>query len=203
MNRHSSIAKPARLRDRLRETTCQAILAAAEAAFAEQGARAPMESIAGRAGIAVGTLYNHFADREALWEAVCGARRRELLAQLDRALEDGKELPLEGALRLFTGALIACWVEHRGFLSVLAQTEPCMAHPGKEGSTPHHIAARAMRLVRRGIAEGLLEPEGAKLHALFFVGMLRSALLFGEALVAEELCDGAVSFFLHGAGKRR
>src|ERR671937_1558370 len=116
MNSHSPTTKPVRLRERLREATVDAILAAAEQAFAAEGAKARMESIAARAGIAVGTLYNHFADREALWKAVCRAKREALLARLDAALKAGEGHAFEDALGMFVDALLAHWAENRAFL---------------------------------------------------------------------------------------
>lgn len=46
------------------------ILTAAAEAFAEQGGDVPMEEIARRAGVGVGTLYRRFPDRDALVVAV-------------------------------------------------------------------------------------------------------------------------------------
>jgi AcrR family transcriptional regulator len=46
------------------------LLAAATAAFAENGADAPLEDIARRAGVGIGTLYRHFPTRLALQEGV-------------------------------------------------------------------------------------------------------------------------------------
>jgi len=46
------------------------LLAAATAAFAEKGADAPLEDIARRAGVGIGTLYRHFPTRLDLQEAV-------------------------------------------------------------------------------------------------------------------------------------
>lgn len=46
------------------------LLAAATEAFAEHGAGAPLEEIARRAGVGIGTLYRHFPTRLALQEAV-------------------------------------------------------------------------------------------------------------------------------------
>src|SRR5246127_3181549 len=45
-------------------------LDAATAAFAENGADAPLEDIARRAGVGIGTLYRHFPTRDELNEAV-------------------------------------------------------------------------------------------------------------------------------------
>jgi AcrR family transcriptional regulator len=48
----------------------QLLLAAARDAFVDQGPHAPLESIARRAGVGIGTLYRHFPGRSALLRAV-------------------------------------------------------------------------------------------------------------------------------------
>ncbi|HTZ24669.1 MAG TPA: helix-turn-helix domain-containing protein [Streptosporangiaceae bacterium] len=55
-----------------------AILAAAEAVFAEQGTSAPTEQVAARAGVAIGTVFRHFPTKDALLAAMM----KELLARL-------------------------------------------------------------------------------------------------------------------------
>src|SRR5512133_2709447 len=122
-SRHPS-PRPVRLRDRLREATAEVILDAAEQAFAREGPKARMESIAARAGIAVGTLYNHFADREALWAELCRSRREALLVRLDGALAQSSALGFREALRAFLEAFLDHWTTHRAFLAVLIQAEP-------------------------------------------------------------------------------
>lgn len=46
------------------------LLAAATAVLGEQGLDAPLEEVARRAGVGIGTVYNHFPDRAALVRAV-------------------------------------------------------------------------------------------------------------------------------------
>jgi AcrR family transcriptional regulator len=70
------------LRSRLREVAAAAILEAAEDVFEDEGLHARMETIARRAGVAVGTLYNHFADRETLLRSLVDAHHAELLERL-------------------------------------------------------------------------------------------------------------------------
>ena len=48
----------------------QRLLQEAKAAFLEHGAEAPLEEIARRAGVGIGTLYRHFPTRQALLEAL-------------------------------------------------------------------------------------------------------------------------------------
>ena len=74
-----------------------AILAAAEAVFAEQGTSAPTEEVAARAGVAIGTVFRHFPTKDALLAAMM----KELLARL---AEEAAELISDGdpATALFT-----------------------------------------------------------------------------------------------------
>src|SRR2546423_3402717 len=46
------------------------LVAAARAVFTEDGTSAPLEDVAERAGVGIGTLYRHFPTRQALLEAV-------------------------------------------------------------------------------------------------------------------------------------
>ena len=55
------------------------LLEAAEAVFAAEGISVPVDLIAEKAGVGVGTLYRHFPTKEKLFEAIPG--RRELFAR--------------------------------------------------------------------------------------------------------------------------
>ena len=199
----------ARLRERLREATVEAILQAAEQAFAAEGPKARMESIAALAGIAVGTLYNHFADREALWEELCRSRREGLLVRLDGVLAATRDEPFAGALRSFLGAFVAHWAAHRDFLAVLIQAEPLGARSPRDSrgrTMVEELVARGAVLVKRGMAAGALRPDGADLYPVLLLGMLRS-ILFQHldqlpASQADAAIERLVDVFLHGAGRR-
>lgn len=64
------------------------LLTAAKAAFAEMGAEAPLEDVARRAGVGIGTLYRHFPTREALVAAVYAREIQQLAASADALLAD-------------------------------------------------------------------------------------------------------------------
>jgi AcrR family transcriptional regulator len=70
------------------------IVAAARESFAERGIEVPMEEVARRAGVGVGTLYRRFPDREALIEAVVidTLHRMADLVPADRLSEPGEAL---------------------------------------------------------------------------------------------------------------
>src|SRR5690349_18536812 len=63
------------------------IIASARQAFAEQGPDAPLEDIARRAGVGIGTLYRHFPNRDVLIEAVYRSSIEELSARAHELLE--------------------------------------------------------------------------------------------------------------------
>ncbi|OZM82221.1 TetR family transcriptional regulator [Pseudonocardia sp. MH-G8] len=64
------------------------LLAAAKAWFATHGPEAPAEEIARAAGVAPGTLYRHFADREALIHAVALDNLNNALTETRAALAE-------------------------------------------------------------------------------------------------------------------
>lgn len=61
--------------------------AAAIEVFQEHGLGAPLEAVAKRAGVSIGTLYNRFGSREALIDAVIGGLAA---ARLDDAVEQAR-----------------------------------------------------------------------------------------------------------------
>ena len=64
------------------------LLAAAIEQILEVGAEPPLDAIARRAGLGIGTLYRHYPDREALLNAVALHVLEEAIAAAKRALAD-------------------------------------------------------------------------------------------------------------------
>jgi AcrR family transcriptional regulator len=198
----SSHRPPARLRDRLREEAARAILGAAEEVFASEGLGARMDRIAERAGVAVGTLYNHFEDRAALVAALVRSRREALLSRLDAALAGARGASAADRLRAFLGAVEEHARAHGPLLAALMQAG---AGPGeaRPASLLDELVRRADAVVAQGIASGELRRDQAKVFGLALVGMARALLLRAVEGGAEpgEATAAIVDLFLRGASR--
>lgn len=192
------------LRTRLRAATASAILDAAEAVFARDGVqRSRMGDIAREAGVAVGTIYNHFADRDALVQALLEARRKTLYARIDAALADHAQA-FEARLFALLGALFAHFSEHPGLFIVHMEAE--VMQRGRGRGSMQTLLGRMAALVQEGVAAGALREQDAELYPALLLGMLRALFvhhIYGVG--APSPADGAermARVFLSGAGRR-
>jgi AcrR family transcriptional regulator len=94
------------------------LLEAATAAFAEHGADAPLEDIARRAGVGIGTLYRHFPTRVDLQAAVYRSQVETVCAAADQYMSSASpDQALSGWLR----AMAAYLATKRGLSRVLVE----------------------------------------------------------------------------------
>ncbi|MGH3733151.1 MAG: TetR/AcrR family transcriptional regulator [Acidimicrobiales bacterium] len=80
------------------------ILQAAEEIFALDGVTVPIDTVAERAGVGIGTLYRHFPTKEALYEAIVVTRIDELIGTAEAYIRDTDAVPsaaLDAFLREF------------------------------------------------------------------------------------------------------
>ncbi len=151
------------------------LLTAATEVFAERGMAAPLEHIARRAGVSIGTLYAHFPSRQALFEAIFPER----LAVLDRIAE--KSLadpdPWQGFVGFLEG-LFALQAEDHGVNDALARRFPTQ---GELAESCHHGVGIAERIIARA-------KESGRLRADFETADL-AALTWAMSQVIRELMD--------------
>jgi len=204
---HGNHGSRGRLRERFREATAEAILEAAERVFAEEGlGAARMERIAAEAGVAVGTLYNHFRDKHALLDALVRTRRQGLVDRMDAALLGASALPVEEQLRRFLTALFEHLAVHGRLLTALVQGGEGPARPGPGSGVLQALQERVAGLVARGAAAGVLRRGEDEVLAAAFLGMARGVFLAelgrdaGSRTAPAERAARLVDLFLRGAG---
>lgn len=129
------------------------IVEAARATFAEQGVDAPLEEIARRAAVGIGTLYRHFPTREALVEAVFADLLESFVAAAEEALW------AEDAWEGFSGFVLQMAEQQardRGVKDVLMRrfpNEALMQEKRQRG------LALVQRLVDRAQEQGSMRPD--------------------------------------------
>lgn len=186
----------------MRAETARAIQAAAENVFADKGIRdARMEEIAARAGVSVGTLYNHFEDRDALLAELLESRRKELAQRIDKAMAESAGLPFEGQLQQFVLTVFEHFEHHRPFCSIMLESDAqSLMRPSP---ALLELRARSEALVRRGVQKRALRADRASLWPIMLMSAIKAVLLYelrnpGAFHVAER-AGAAVEFFLQGA----
>jgi AcrR family transcriptional regulator len=184
----------ASFRSQLRETARAAILDAAEELIATRP-DAPLVQIAKRAGIAVGTLYNYFTDREALVAALFETRRATLKPMISAAIKANTELAFEPRLRAFIRDLFTACEAHRRFIKIALEV------PHKPAPTSMDVHNAVKEMVKAGVREGVVAPKRAELLATVIAGGVRAVMLERIAAGAplERDVEALVSVFLDGA----
>ncbi len=175
------------------------LLDAATAAFAEHGADAPLDDIARRAGVGIGTLYRHFPTRIDLQAAVYRSQVQSVCATADELIQTATaEQAFAGWLRAMaaylttkrglSGALIAglgrdselisgCWMAMRDTADRL------LAHAQQAGVVRDDISAEDVLRLAHGIVVTTEQaPEQTdRLLSLVFDGLRPRQAAAGDA----------------------
>lgn len=211
MNEVSSSETPLSRREEAKALFRNAILDAAERVFAEHGFHlARISDVAKRARIGVGTVYNHFEQKEDLLRALLEERTAMLLEHLQPRPDDPVSFEERLVARL---TRVLDFVEdHRSFFLVASEYGVL-----GRGSLGGEVLAgckdmeqvekfrRAFRgLIEEGLAAGALTPMDPHRLAWSLGGILRM-FIFGSLYEQKEptvkgLAPTIARLFLHGAG---
>lgn len=143
------------------------VIGAAQAVFSERGPDARMEEVAERAGVAVGTLYRHFPNKEALLEALIAERLGQVIEVARDVLHRGVE-PWEAfskVMRRLTGMSY----EDRAFAHVV----PLLGDEGELGEAKRTVGTLLDELVHKAQEAGKMRPDvSAEDLPPLFMGMV-------------------------------
>ncbi len=170
----------------------QAVLDAAERVFAAEGVhRARIQDIAKLARVSVGTVYNHFAQKEDIIGALLAERESEMLdAVMPR---DDDPADFAGRFRRQTDRVLTLISRHREFFKFAIYEGILESDIVPKGSVfAGHSTAFEDRYpgllqlhLEQGMAEGAVEPGEAHRLQRFIAGALRGVVL--GALADPEL----------------
>lgn len=132
------------------------VVAAAREVFIEQGADAPLEEIARRAGVGIATLYRRFPDRYALIRAIALDNMAIFIEELDRA--EAEEPGAWDALARFLRVVVQRRISTLIPLVAPSLGEELRAH-GEVWARRERVLARVRRLLRAAQREGTLRED--------------------------------------------
>jgi AcrR family transcriptional regulator len=199
----------ARTRDQARALFRNAILEAAEEVFSDRGFQSSrVHDVATRARIAVGTIYNHFGQKEDVLRALIDARTADMLRAVSASPRDPKTFEARLAARL--ARLLAYVEQHKKFFALAIEHGllggATAAARQMLGKKPIGHVARfrgvLQKLVREGIAEGALAPHDPELLARFLGSALRAItmqMIDGHAPRSDEGAKMIAGLFVRGA----
>lgn len=174
------------------------VVAAAHSLIAEGGyGAAGVAAVAGRAGVATGSVYRHFPSKGALFaEVFRRASEREVQAFTEAARDDGRSVRERIAAALETFARRALRARRLAFALIAEPVDPAV-------EAERLVFRRAYRdvlagLIREGIEQGELPDQDAELWAACVVGGLAEGLLgpLAGRGPAREQVSSVVSFCL-------
>ena len=198
-----------RLREQFRSYAREVILEAGEDVLATQGLHAArMEEVAQKARVAVGTIYNLIGDRDALVAEILRIRHEQVVALLNKTLEQVRSLPFREQAQACMTELLSYCREHRRFLRMALESErgPACAHKRMSQDTISKIRDFYRELIARGITSGELREEVRELGGAMLMGMMREVIMTDvesdSTSPATDRVSGLLSVFIEGAGVR-
>ncbi len=132
--------------------TVEAILEAAAELFCGIGYdRSSTNRIAKRAGVSIGSLYQYFANKEAILAALLDEHQRAVHEVVEKALVllDDPEVPLRQGLELLLARLVAFHAAEPELTRVLSEEVPHLARGLAEADEIDHYTARTVALLSR------------------------------------------------------
>lgn len=163
---------------RSRETVAVILEAAARILEKDGLAGFNTNSVAERAGVSIGSLYQYFRNKDALTLALIAEFEQELLETVRKAAERSRGRGLRTALNLFVGALLEAH-GRRAELNRLLEAE-------EERLRRHLPDQNGVREVH-GILRSILVENRAELS-----GAISSAAVEDLVVIARSMCDAAL-----------
>lgn len=159
----------------------QAILAAARRVIAAKGfAAATMDEIAEAAGLAKGTIYLYFRNKQFLFQAVVS----EVLARLVAGLQElaGQQASAESRLRQMLRLLMATLEAEEAFFRVFSSEFPILHFYLEDEAAPvreldQQLTLAVAEVIRQGITAGEFQEGDARQLAHILRGMVRAVAL--------------------------
>ena len=174
----------------------EALLIAAADVFAHAGLEAPLEEVARRAGVGIGTLYRHFPTREDLVDSVLTSPLDAHVAVAEESLAYAD--PWAGLVHYMEASceLVAA---DRGFAEMMSI---CLPGSTRAERAKERLYAVVAALVARAHSEGRLRPD-VTAEDLFFLTWSHARILEATSTAAPQAWRRHLELFIDGLRAER
>lgn len=172
----------------------QQLLTAAADLFTERGVDVPLDEIARRAGVSIGTLYNHFPSRGALLDAVLPDWVAEVNRLAEAALADSD--PWHGFAGFMTG-LFDLQARHPSMNDAIARTP---VGPVDVASECGRAGGVLESVVNRAREAGVLRPDFSAGDLPTIIGAMSKVIAMSNG--DDEVWRRHLSYLLDGLRTR-
>lgn len=166
-----------------------------------------MERVAQETGIAKGTVYLHYRDKQELLDAVKESALAPVIRKFDDALRGGA--PPEAKLRAAAAQYFAYFDEHRDLFRVLIYEREVVRVQGSryQSERYRHMLQEVARVINDGIRGGVFREVDAHNVAAMFVdsmyALMNQRLRSEKPAPVDEDADLIGDLFIHGLEKKK
>jgi len=151
------------------------ILRSAEALFAEVGfENATTNAISARAGVSIGSLYQFFASKDAILEAMADRYLEQTRLELGRLMESAAEFELDEFLSRIIAVSIKLQEQRPYFLQCLSVSQPSPSLSRGVNRLVNELTNYVLRLLERAAVE--TDAKNLRMRARICVVLLGSML---------------------------
>jgi len=151
------------------------ILRSAEALFAEVGfENATTNAISARAGVSIGSLYQFFASKDAILEAMADRYLEQTRLELGQLMESSSEFELDEFINRMLALAIKLQEQRPYFLQCLAVSQPSPSLGRAVEKLVDELTGYVLRLLERATTE--TDPKTLRMRARICVIMIGSML---------------------------
>jgi AcrR family transcriptional regulator len=193
------------LRDKLKESTREAILAAAVAVIISDTGEIRMEDIAEKAGVAIGTIYNYFDNRQTLIDTIIERRRTMAETNIRRVLEQTEGQHICARLENLFQTLVSFLERHKTVTHHALQIKETNANKNGKKSLMGMLNDYVLEMLQTALERKEIRPEYMDVYPLVILGYLRGIFAQVDAGVEDGYKPGfaqkLAELFLSGAGE--
>ena len=161
-----------------------------------------MENVAQEAGIAKGTVYLHYRDKQELLDAVKESSLAPMVEKVDEALRGGGTP--ERKLQSFSLRYLTYFDEHRDLFRILMYEREVTRVQGSryQGDRYRHLVQETAKVIREGIRKGnFRDLDAHKVAAMFVesnIAMMHQRLQTAKPVPVEDDAALVADIFLSG-----